>query len=428
MSINKEIFRLAIPNILSNISVPLIASVDTGLMGHTSAAHLAAIGSASMIFNFLYWNFGFLRMGTTGMVAQAHGAQNEEEKSRIFYQSVIVALTISFILLGLHSVISELSFDLMNLFGENRVYAAEYFNIRIWDAPATIMLYVIMAWFFGNQNAIIPFIITLLVNLVNITLSVYLVKVQNMDITGVALGSVIANYSGMIFGLFMIFYKKQLISVPFEKLTQQISRFIHVNKNIFIRTLLLSIVFAFLYSQAATYGEVMIAVNVVMLQFLNWMSYGVDGFAYAAESLVGKYKGSKEEQKLTTSIKTSMLWGGIFAILFSIIYFLGFDYIARIFTNDAAVLESISPYKYWIIFVPIVAFASYIWDGIFVGLTASKAMRNTMIVSFIIYMISYYATKQELGYWALILALTLYLITRGITQTWLYIKRGTQLE
>lgn len=428
MSTNKEIFRLAIPNILSNISVPLIATVDTGLMGHTSAAHLAAIGSSSMIFNFLYWNFGFLRMGTTGMVAQAHGANNEVEKSRVFFQSVIVALIIAFFLLILQNVISGFSFDLMNLFGNNRAYAAEYFNIRIWDAPATILLYVIMAWFFGNQNAIIPFIITLVVNVVNITLSIYFVKFMDMGIQGVALGSVIANYSGMAFGLFVILYKKQLIQVPLKGLTNELSRFIHVNKNIFIRTLLLSFVFAFLYSQAATYGEILIGVNVVMLQFLNWMSYGVDGFAYAAESMVGKYKGSKDEQKLRKSIKLCMLWGGILALLFGIVYYFGFEYIAGIFTNEPEVLSSLESLKYWIVVVPILAFSSYIWDGIFVGLTASKAMRNTMIISFVVYMVSYYITKQELGYWALILALTLYLITRGITQTWLYLKRGTNMQ
>lgn len=428
MSTNKEIFNLAIPNILSNISVPLIATVDTGLMGHTSTAHLAAIGSASMIFNFLYWNFGFLRMGTTGMIAQAHGAKNEEEKSRIFYQSIFVALIIALLLLGLQSTISALSFDLMNLFGKNRTYATEYFNIRVWDAPATILLYVIMAWFFGNQNAMIPFIITLVVNLVNITLSIYLVKFMNMGIRGVALGSIIANYSGMAFGLFMILYKKQLIQVPIKGLTKKLQRFIHVNKNIFIRTLLLSFVFAFLYSQAATYGEIMIGVNVVILQFLNWMSYGIDGFAYAAESMVGKYKGSKDQKKIHKSVQLSMGWGGTFALLFSIAYYIKFDFIAGIFTNESEVLSSLAALKYWIIVVPLLAFSSYIWDGIFVGLTASKAMRNTMIVSFLVYMSSYYATKQALGYSSLILALTLYLVTRGITQTWLYIRFTTELE
>lgn len=428
MKINREIIRLAIPNILSNISVPLISSVDTGLMGHTSTAHLAAIGTSAMIFNFLYWNFGFLRMGATGLIAQAHGAMNVNKKSKIFFQSVMIALIIAALILIFQKPISRLSFNLMNLEGTEAEYAFQYFFIRVWDAPATIMLYVIMAWFFGSQNSMVPFLLTLIINISNIGLSVLLVKVYDMGITGVAIGSVVGNYLGMIVGLSIIIFKKQLDTIPWEDLFENMWKFLNINKDIFIRTFLLSITFSFLYSQSAYFGAVYVGVNVVLLQFLNWMSYGVDGFAYAAESLVGKYKGAKDDDKLIKTIRLCLVWGAGLAAIFGLCYGLFFTPLSRIFTNENVVLETLQDYRIWIAVVPMIGFASYIWDGVFIGLTASKAMRNTMLISFIGFIASYYLLAEMYQFNALIIAFTIYLILRGLSQTVLYWKRGVSLQ
>lgn len=428
MKIRKEIFALSIPNILSNISVPLISSVDTGLMGHLSALHLAAVGSSAMIFNFLYWNFGFLRMGTTGLVAQAYGKEDEVEKSRVFYQALLVALSISLCLLIFQRPLAELSFKLMNLDGELQSLAFQYFTIRIWDAPSTLILYIIMAWFFGNQNAIIPLILTVIINLTNIVTSYYLVQYADMGIQGVAYGTLIANYTGIIVGSIFIYMKYPLVRTSLKSLKNDLYRFWKLNRDIFLRTVMLSITFAFLYSMSAKYGALYLAVTVVVLQFTNWMSYAVDGFAYASESLVGKYMGQKEYASVKSTIKLSLQYGLILAIIFSIIYALFTVQISSLFTSDMTVLELLKDYRIWIAIFPLVGFASYIWDGVFVGLTASLAMRNTMLVSFVVFLISYFIFQDYLGYTSLLLALTLYLVSRGIAQSWVYYRKGLDLK
>ncbi|MDA9774356.1 MATE family efflux transporter [Saprospiraceae bacterium] len=428
MKYYKEIFALSIPNILSNISIPLISSVDTGLMGHLSAKHLAAVGSSAMIFNFLYWNFGFLRMGTTGLVAQAHGRKDEHEKSRSFLQAVLVALSIAALLLLLQKPLASISFQLMNLDGELLKYAKDYFSVRIWDAPGTLLLYILMAWFFGNQNAIVPLILTIIINVTNIAFSYYFVKVLGLGIQGVAYGTLISTYTGIIVGFIFLFKKHPVISIPFSELSSGLQRFWKLNRDIFLRTVMLSITFAFLYSMAARYGTIALAINVIVLQFTNWMSYAVDGFAYASESLVGKYVGAKDDHAVKKTINGSMICGAILALLFSIIYALFYREIAQIFTSDLEVLVQLRQYRWWLVIIPLVGFASYIWDGVFVGLTASKAMRNTMAVSFVVYLATYFLTEDYLGYSALLLALCMYLLSRGIAQTVVYLQKGTALQ
>lgn len=428
MKVPKEIFRLAIPNILSNISVPLIASVDTGLMGYLSANHLAAVGSSAMIFNFLYWNFGFLRMGTTGMVAQAYGKKDNYEKSRVFLQACLLALLISATIIIFQVPLSNMAFSLMNLDTVLEPLASDYFFTRVWDAPATLLLYILMAWFFGNQNAFIPLLLTIIINISNISLSFYFVRVLDMGISGVALGSVIANYIGVISGFALVFGRYPIIWIKLSEVIRNLQRFYQVNSDIFLRTLMLSITFAFLYSKAAGFGTTILAVNVIILQFTNWMSYAVDGFAYASEALVGKYTGSKEAPKVMETIKYSMLYGLIFALLFSIAYGLFPIKIASLFTNDESVLTAISDYYLWIFIYPVVGFASYIWDGVFVGLTASKTMRNTMFISFVVFLATYYLAAPIYNYHGLLLALCLYLLSRGIAQTVAFSRKGLKLN
>ena len=427
MKIYKEIFRLAIPNILSNISVPLISSVDTGLMGHQSALHLAAVGSAAMIFNFLYWNFGFLRMGTTGLVAQAHGRKDHHEKSRIFFQAVVVALLISTTLILLQVPLGNIAMSMMNLDGDLAGLASSYFYVRIWDAPATLLLYIFMAWFFGNQNAYIPLMLTIIINVTNISVSFYLVQYADMGIRGVALGSVLANYVGVATAIYFVWKKFPVTFVKRSEITQNLRRFWTLNRDIFLRTVMLSLSFAFLYSMAATYGALALAITVIILQFTNWMSYAVDGFAYASEALVGKFTGEQNDEASMATIKGSLVAGFILASVFSIIYGVFTKEISQVFTSDSEVIEQILKYRWWIVIIPLAGFISYIWDGVFVGLTASKAMRNTMFLSFVVFFATYYLFESSWGYSALLLALTMYLLSRGIAQTVVFWQKKLEL-
>lgn len=436
MKLNKEILVLAIPNIISNISVPLISSVDTGLMGTLSALHLGAVALGSMIFNFVYWNFGFLRMGTTGMTAQAYGKKDQATMIHTWGRALLVALCLSLLILILQRPIAQLGFWLMNVSQEQHALVSEYFFTRIWAAPATLLLVVMMGWFFGMQNAIYPLILTLIINVSNIAVSYVLVVYYNLGVAGVAYGTVAAQYIGLFSAFILFAYKYKYL---LQHLQQQILLeaqafwgFLSINSDIFLRTLSLSLAFGFFYSQSASAGKEILAVNSILMQFLNWMSFGVDGFAYAAESLVGKYKGANDRPMTNKAISLSMVWGMGFGLLFSIIYGVFGTELVHLFTDQSDVVAAALPYLWWMVLLPIIGTPCYIWDGVFVGLTAVKAMRNSMIIAMIIYFLSYWSLTYfypETNALSNILwtALLLFLATRGILQWWWFRQKGLDL-
>lgn len=429
---NKEILRLAVPNIISNISIPLLSSVDTLLMGHLSSVELGAVGISSMIFNFVYWNFGFLRMGTTGMTAQAFGRKNDFEMASMLQKSWVVSLIISSIIMVLMIPICRAASFLMNVSDSQQEFVNIYFYTRIWAAPATLGLYALLGWFFGMQNAKWPLIITISINLINILLSYYFVMVLGYGIRGVALGTVIAQYFGFFLAFVIIAkkYRKFVVKIPLKILIawENIREFLRINRDIFFRTVCLSFAFAFLYSQASLKGELYLAANVVLLQFLNWMSYAIDGFAFASESLVGKYHGAKDSKNTYKSIRYIFAWGLVLAIGFTIVYWIFGGALVQLFTNQADVVTEANSLIYWVIVMPIVAFSCYIWDGIYVGLTASVAMRNTMLISVIIYLLTFYGGSYFFNYTNVWLALLVFLFARGLVQTIVFLKRGLSIH
>jgi MATE family multidrug resistance protein len=430
--LNKEILKLAIPNILSNISIPLLSTVDTILMGHLSASYLGAVGIGAMIFNFLYWNFGFLRMGTTGLTAQAFGRNDAVDIVGTLAKATIVSLVIAILLLSFSKPLFQVASLLLNVIPEQKDLVGLYFGIRIWAAPATLFLYVIMGWFFGMQNAVYPLIITILINIVNIGLSAYFVVILNWGVEGVAWGTVIAQYTGVILSLIFLTYKyrEHLIGISLDYLRKLrgYKAFMKMNSDIFIRTIFLSIAFAFLHSQSAIFGEIVLAANIVLLQFLNWMSYGIDGFAFASESLVGKYKGAGNKKKLLLAIKMCMIWGFVLAIIYLVLYAVFGHQLIKLFTDQEDVIAFASMLLPWMVAMPIIGFASYIWDGIFIGLIATKAMRNSMLLSFLCYLATYYLSVSYLGYHAIWFALMIFLLARGVFQTIIYYKSGTEMK
>lgn len=431
MRMNKEILKLAIPNILSNFSVPLLSSVDTILMGRISPTHLGAVGLGSMIFNFIYWNFGFLRMGTTGMTAQAFGKNDGHGIGNVLGRAGVLALFLGFILLIFQAPLFKAGSLLLNISPDQVPLVQDYFSIRIWAAPASLMMYVMLGWFFGMQNALIPLILTIVVNLINILLSAYLVKEMDLGMRGVAMGTVAAQYFGVALGLLFLLkkYWHYVSKIKMKALTTwfELKLFLNINKDLFLRTVMLTLAFGFFYSQSSGEGEIILAVNVVLLQFLNWMSYGIDGFAYAAESVVGKYKGKNEPSKLAEAIRKSFMWGFFFAGLYALIYLVFGRSLVDLFSNDDQVINSSLPYLWWMVIFPILATPSYLWDGIFIGLTASKAMRNSMTISFILYIGSYYSLTPFFGNHGLWMAMLILMISRGGIQWWLYKKNGDNL-
>lgn len=425
---NKKILHLAIPNIISNLSVPLLSSVDIALMGRMeSETYIGAIALGSLIFNFVYWSFAFLRMGTTGLTAQAYGEKNNPKIMQILGRAIIFALAAGLILLLVQWFLVDFGFSILNGSKEVENLAKEYFSIRIWAAPATLSLYALMGWFFGMQNAVIPMVLTIIINIVNIVANLVLINYFGMKADGVALGTVLAQYTGFIVAL-VIFYKKYgNLLIHFKRKAifeiESFKQFLSLNRDIFVRTFLLVFTLAFFENQSAAQGNLTLAINSILLQFIAWISYGVDGLAYASESLVGKYTGAKNQEKLKKAINLSFIWSYILAVLYSLVFYLFDVELLQLFTNQENIISVAQDYMIWIIVFPIIGTVCYMWDGVFIGLTASKAMRNTMFWAFAFYMILFYIIDYQLEMMTnfyLWLTFSLFIIVRGIVQTVYY--------
>ena len=421
---NKEILRLAIPNVISNISIPLLSTVDTALMGRLSELHLGAVGIGAMIFNILYWNLGFLRMGTTGITAQAYGKKDKVEIIHTLGRAMLLVILLSSLLVLFRQPLAHWMIQLMNISEAQIPLVQNYFFIRIWAAPATIALFAILGWFFGMQNAVLPLVLTIVINVVNIIGSYYMVHILGWGIAGVAWGTVLAQYVGVLVALILFWINYRTFIKMFHRKAlyqlEALKSFLRINKDIFIRTVCLTTAFGFFYRQSAAQGASILAINVILLQFINWMSYGVDGFAYASESLVGKYKGAGVEQQLNEAIRLSFFWGIGLALVYTLSYFLFSDMLLGLFTDQAHLLVESQSYLIWIILFPLIGTPCYIWDGVFIGLTASKAMRQTMLIALSIYIGAYYLLPDALSNHALWLALLLFMAARGGLQWYWY--------
>jgi MATE family multidrug resistance protein len=429
---NKEILRLAVPNILSNLSIPLLSTVDTALMGRLSEVHLGAVGIGAMIFNFVYWNFGFLRMGTTGITAQFYGSQDKSGMIETLVRASAIAVALGVLLLMFQWPLREGGIVLMQADSAISPHIAEYFNIRIWAAPATLLSYAAMGWFFGMQNAVYPLIITIGVNVLNIILSYILVFNFNMEIAGVAWGTVAAQYFGLILAvlLFTAKYKSYVHDLRREVIFElgALRRFLQINRDIFLRTLSLTFAFGFFYSQSSSMGDGMLAVNVILLQYVNWLSYGIDGFAFATESIVGKYFGAKNTEMTIRAIKYNFIWGLVVAALFALIYGIGGEWLLGVYTDQATIIADAKPYLVWMILIPLLGFSCYIWDGVYIGLTASAAMRDSMAIALAIFLGSYYLILDKYDNHGLWFALVVFLAARGLLQWGWYLNKGLALR
>ncbi len=419
--IDRQIFRLAIPNILGNLSVPLLSAVDTALVGHLpSPVYIGAVAIGSMIFNFVYWGLGFLRMGTTGLTAQAYGRNDKKEIGLLLQRALFVALFSGLFLIAFQYFIAEIGFALVRATAEVEANARRYFYIRIFAAPATLSLYAIHGWFLGVQNARFPLLVTVAVNLLNVLFDVLFVSGLGMYSDGVALGTVLAQYAGLGLSAYLLIRRYRPYLKPYA-LTQilafaPLKRFIKVNTDIFIRTLSLIFVFSFFTAKSAELGDVPLAANSVLMQLWMFFSYGIDGFAYAAESLVGKFIGSENHKNLVLSVRRIFLFGILSGTLFSAGYFLLRDLLPALFTNDSAVLQTIARLIPWTILAPLVASVCYIWDGIFIGATATRGLRNAMVVStFVIYLPAHYLFLSLWGIQGMWAALVLFMLARGIS-------------
>ncbi len=425
---NRRILSLSIPNIISNLTIPLLGMVDLAIVGHlNSNIYIGAIAIGSMIFNLLYWTFGFLRMGTSGLTSQALGARNYNEVIATLFRGLLVAGFAAFFILLFQIPIGKMAFMLMNGSTEVEQLAQSYFYIRVWAAPATIALYALTGWFIGMQNTKIPMVIALSVNLLNIGFNLLFVKVFHLKSDGVAWGTLLAQYLGLVIAivLLLVYYRKyfKFLHKPTLFNSVEIKKFFKVNSDILIRTISLLFVFTFFTSQSASANDSILAANTILLQFLFIFSFLTDGFAYAAEALVGKYYGAKQYENLKMVIKLVFVWGLGISVAFTLLYVLGNEYLLKLLTNQPDVIAVAKKYTFWIVLIPLVSVASFIWDGVFIGLTATKQMRNSMLISvFVVFFPTWFVLSNVYENHALWFAFILFMFTRGLVQTFMFSK------
>ncbi len=415
--------------ILSNISVPLLGMVDTGVTGHLEdAAYLGAVAVGSTIFGFLYMGVNFLRMGTTGIAAQRFGANDFDGLRVALGQALIVALVIAAALLVLQAPIGEIAIGLIGADARVAEFTDQYFSIRIWSAPATLANFAILGWFLGLQNARVPLIVVLAINITNIILDLVLVILVGMKVDGVAIASVIAEFTGLAVGLGFVVRELRRHSGHWlvSKLTtvREYSAFFAVNANLFVRTMALVFTFAFITAQGARQGGLILAANAVLMNLQHLLSFALDGFAHAAEAMVGKAVGEKNREALQRSVALALRLSLIVAAGFSIFFWLFGPSLIALLTDLTDIRTTSLRYLPWLILSPLVAVWSYLYDGVFVGTTLAREMRNIMLISAFIIFIPAWYVLQVLGNDGLWLSFMLFMASRGIGMH-IYYRRQT---
>lgn len=420
--INRKILHIALPAIVSNITVPLLGLVDVSIVGHLGdTAYIGAIAVGGMIFNVMYWLFGFLRMGTSGMTSQSYGRRDLPEVVRLLVRSLGVGWAVAFLMILLQVPLRDFALFIMEPTESVRHYAELYFNILIWGAPATLGLYSFTGWFIGMQNSRLPMAIAITQNVVNIVASLVLVFCLGLKVEGVALGTLVAQYAGLFiaFGAWFSVYgrlRKYFCRIDLFGWSQM-KGFLSVNRDIFLRTLCLISVMLFFTSAGSWQGETILAVNTLLMQFYMIFSYIMDGFAYAGEAISGKYYGAGNKVGLSAAVRHLFGWGAVMTVAFTLLYIIGGNAFLSLLTDDKIVIAAAGSYFYWAALIPLAGVAAFIWDGIYIGCTKTRGMLISMFFSAITFFAVYYSLRQSMDNHGLWLAFIMYMAMRGFMQT-----------
>ena len=400
MNLHRDILRLAVPSILANITVPLVGMVDIAVAGHLgasgslgAAALIGGISIGTMLFDMLYWNFGFLRGGTGGLTAQAYGrhragvAEAEADIAVTLKRALGIAFGSGLALIALQWVVVQVAFLLVECSPEVQTLATQYFYIRIWAAPATLSLFAFKGWFIGMQDTVRPMICDLLVNAVNILLSIGLAfgyaGLPELGFRGVAWGTFIAQWTGFTYAVFAVwrrygsFFKKTDSSASPENSSWR--AFFVLNRDLFLRSVCMIAVYIGFTMISARYGDMMLAVGAILMKLLMIFSYFTDGFAYAGEALTGRFIGEKSPDGVMSTIKETFLWSLGVTVLFFLVYGVGGVPLLRLMTSDADVVQAGREFIPWLLLMPVIGCPAFTWDGIFTGATASKDLRDSCV-------------------------------------------------
>ncbi len=430
-NVNKEILRLAIPSILANITIPLVGIVDTAIVGHLSdAAAIGGIAIGTMLFDLLYWNFGFLRIGTSGLTAQAYGADNLSECRKLLTQSLTIALMGAAVIWAIQWFFVTAVLAIVPCSAEVETVAKNYFFVRIWAAPATLMLFAFKGWFIGMQDTKSPMAVDILVNVVNMLASYFLAVHTPLGIVGVAWGTLIAQYCGLLLAVAILFFRYS--DIPVFRYSDwcaamrwpQMRRFMTLSGNLVIRSLCFMVVYVGYTYLAGTLGDIELAVSSILMKLFMFFSFFVDGFAYAGEALVGKAYGENNQSPISNDqspigpiVRALFNWSIGVGLLFTLFYALTGRANIEMMTNDADVITASTRYIGWLIAMPLISTLAFMWDGIYVGATAGKQIRNSMIWAAVCFVVGYAATYRLVGAQALYIAYFAHLIARAIYLT-----------
>ena len=415
---DKQILKIALPAIVTNITVPLLGLVDTAIVGHMGdATYIGAIAVGSMVFNLVYWVFGFLRMGTSGLTAQARGRRDLQEMRSLLVRSQTVAMTIALLILLLQVPLRDVMLWLIGPTDDVRPLAVTYYHIVVWGAPAMLGLYGLSGWFIGMQNTRLPMVISISQNVVNIVASLALVYGLGMKVEGVALGTVVAQYAGLLMAMAMLVrYYRWYITIRLCSLKEFIP-FLRVNSDIFLRTLCLVAVNLYFTSAGARQGATILAVNALLLQLYLLFSYIMDGFAYAGEALCGRFWGARDNKAFREVVGRLFMWGAGMTVLFTTLYVVGGMPFLRLLTDEETVVQAAHEYVWWAWLIPVAGVAAFVWDGIFIGITQTRGMLVSAAVASVVFLAGVVWLMPVMGNHGLWLSMLLYLAVRGIVQS-----------
>lgn len=417
---HKAVRSIAVPMILSSITTPLLGMVDTAVMGHLDdAVYLGSVAAGATIFSILFMGLNFLRMGTTGITAQAFGAGDRDTVRTALGQPVLTALVLAAIIIALQAPLIDTALWLLSPSTDIGRLARTYFNLRVWGAPASLVNFALMGWLIGMQNARGPLVIMLVINVTNAVLDLIFVLLLGMTVDGVALATLIAELCGIVVAV--LFVRSELESHPGEwRRTEFLNlanyrRLFDVNASLFLRTMALMFVFAFITAQGARMGDVILATNALLMNFQLFLSFALDGIAYAAEALVGKAVGARDRDGLRRAVRRTLQWSLIFASLFCLIYAVAGPIIIAMLTSIDDLRTTAVKYLPWLIVSPLISVWSFLYDGVYVGATRTKEMMFIMVGSTVFIFLPTWFGTQSLGNHGLWLAFTAFMLVRGIS-------------
>lgn len=418
--VHAGILRLAVPSIVTNITTPLLALMDVAVAGHMGApVFIAAIAVGGSMFNMLYWLFAFLRMGSSGLTAQAYGARNMSETVVILHRALLVAISVGVAMVALQRPICDLLLGIMDPDTATAALTRRYFYTLVWGAPAFLSTFALTGWFLGMQDSRITMWVSLLINVTNIVASLVAVYILRLGVEGIAAGTLLAQWVGFAVLLSRALRVTRHISTEGTRLLDaaQLRRFFSLNVDIFLRTLCLVSITMWFTRVGASQGDTMLAANALLTQFFTLFSYFMDGFAFAGEALTGRYVGAADRTMLRRSIRALLHWGMGVAGLFTLLYVVGGDEMLRLLSSEPAVVTIAADYLPWVATIPAAGFLAFTWDGIFIGATATRSMLLSMAVATVAFFAIQAIATPLLGNHGLWLAFITYLLIRGLVLT-----------